>query len=218
MPEANASRDESTQAAKSFIERHLNRNRREVLILRFGLDDGEPMNFKQIMQKTGRTYSSVLQLYEHGIKDLRKIMGRYDKLRKALLALGLSLMIKNAHAASAGFAWDKNTETDLAGYVLYISPVSMLLLTPKEAASDSRVEMVVISKSTPTVDVPINTDRLNFFRLTAVDTANNESGFNVDDNEQPAELAVFMNKADLNGDGVVNSTDLQLIINEILNQ
>lgn len=95
------------------------------------------------------------------------------------------------HAESVILQWDPNTEPELAGYRLFRSNSSLLKTTVDQAMADSGVGKILVDKLLCTVEVTgLDTDSTYYFRLTAIDTSGNQSGFNVDSSGNPAEVVV----------------------------
>lgn len=84
------------------------------------------------------------------------------------LALVVAATVANAATSTVNLAWDANTETDLAGYKLYQS---------NAIAGTYTVVQPAIAKTATTTSVAGLTDGNWCWKLTAFDTAGNESGF-----------------------------------------
>ena len=91
---------------------------------------------------------------------------------KTLLAiLCLSMFyVEHGFAATANAKWTANTDADLAGYNLYEAVGACALPGPF-------AKVATFGKTATTGSVTIATDGTYCFKMTAIDTANNESLF-----------------------------------------
>ncbi|MBI4387055.1 MAG: hypothetical protein HY551_06710, partial [Elusimicrobia bacterium] len=124
-------------------------------------------------------------------------------LHRAALA-GLLLIGHSAIArgATVTLEWDPVTTNedgsaftspdDLTGYRLFQSTFSLLNRTTAQAMSDSAVTKSVVSAPNTSLAAAIPTDQTIYFRLTAFDASSNQSGFNVDSNNQDVQVSSFI--------------------------
>lgn len=151
-------------------------------------------------------------------------------MKNMIMALSLLLLAGSAKAASVNLGWnavttnaDGSAITDLAGYRLFQSGSSMLSMTTAQAMTNG----AIIKTDLPGAGLTTTVSNLTagsqyFFRLAAYDTAGNQSGFNVDANNLAVEISTTIpsgttvNVFDVNKDGVVNVTDVQLTVNQAL--
>lgn len=115
-------------------------------------------------------------------------------------AVCLILLTAPALAANVTVQWNANTETDLAGYKLYIGTASGVYGTPIAIATQTTYTFT---------NLPAGT---YYIAVTAYNAGGLESGFS----NEVSSAVVATCKGDLNGDGIVNVLDLQCLINGIL--
>ena len=151
---------------------------------------------------------------------------------KIILLAVLALMLASApsRAASVNLGWDAVTTnadgtpiTDLAGYRLFRSGSSMLSMTAAQAMTNAAIVKTDLPGAGLTTTVAnLTAGTQYFFRLTAYDTAGNQSEFNVNSAGANVEISTTTasgtvgNVFDVNKDGAVNVTDVQLAVNQAL--
>lgn len=107
-----------------------------------------------------------------------------------------------ALSTDVSLAWDHSTSTGVTGYKVYYGTSSRSYVAP----------VIVPYQNFATVTgLPSGT---YYFAVTAFDASGNESAYST---EISTTIAGY-NKCDLNQDGSVNSLDLQLMINSIVNK
>lgn len=83
-----------------------------------------------------------------------------------LLVILLSV-ISYAKSYRITLEWDRNTETDLAGYNLYMCESGLF--------QDANIVDIIKDPNAYTTEIDVNITRTIYFYLTAYDTSNNES-------------------------------------------
>ena len=102
-------------------------------------------------------------------------------MKRTLIILAILLFASMALAATVelNFAWDRNTETDLAGYRLYYSATAGAYV--KGTGSANFLQAILVSGSThPNTtlqQISGSEGQKIYFVLTAYDLSGNESGF-----------------------------------------
>jgi len=135
-------------------------------------------------------------------------MIRWRQIRRSSPQVAIAVLLFLVYsvpvfAADVTLSWDPNSESDLAGYMLYYGTASGVYGTP--------ITLGIQTTFTIT-DLPPGT---YYFALTAFNTRGLESGFS---NEVSATISSqpTTGKCDINGDSLVNVLDLQAVINAIL--
>ena len=102
-------------------------------------------------------------------------------MKRLIIILAILLFASTALAATVelNFAWDRNTETDLAGYRLYYSATAGAYV--KGTGSTNFLQAVLVSGTThpngTLQQISGSQGQKIYFVLTAYDTSGNESGF-----------------------------------------
>jgi hypothetical protein len=93
--------------------------------------------------------------------------------------MGVAVFLAGAaRAATVPVRWDANTEPDLKGYRLYYGTVSLMSMTPAQAAGSASVTKVDSAGTTPGISVPnLTAGNTYYFRVTAINNGNEESAF-----------------------------------------
>lgn len=123
-------------------------------------------------------------------------------VKALLIALFTAVFTHQSFAANVTLAWDAVTTNedgsainDLSGYRLFRSNTSLLGRTTAQAMADASVTKTDVGNVlTTVVTVPPGT---YFFRLTAVDTAGNQSAFNVNASNQDVEISTVVPAVDI---------------------
>ncbi len=119
----------------------------------------------------------------------------------------IGLLVLVAFPVRAGevtLAWDPSPSAGVSGYKIYFGHASRTYHYPPVDVGN-----VLVAKLTG-----LEQGKTYYFACTAHDSAGNESGYS---NEVFTTIeAEPASRCDLNGDGAVNSVDLQVLINRIL--
>lgn len=118
---------------------------------------------------------------------------RLSLMKVATAALALALGA--AEAPAAVLQWDAVTTnadgtaiTDLAGYRIFQSAASLLNKTTQQAMADPAITKLTVAA--PATSITLNlAPGSHFFRVTAYDTAGNQSGFNVNSSNMETEVS-----------------------------
>lgn len=111
------------------------------------------------------------------------------------------LFLPGALQAGVLFGWDANRESDLAGYKLYYATSSLLGVEVSTAQALSSIGKLVFSgrgttrgvnPGAPALVPPLSSGTTYYFRLTAYNTAGQESEFNRDAAGAESEISVFL--------------------------
>lgn len=137
-------------------------------------------------------------------------------MKRFVKRLGLALFFwacvhTCVHASVVNVRWNANTEDDLAGYRFCASSMTMMGMSTTTAMSRPNITKRTLGLQT-TYQYLLGAGTTVYFRLTAFDTAGNESEFNVDFSSAQAQLAVFMKPGDVNGDDAIGISDLGALL------
>jgi hypothetical protein len=117
-----------------------------------------------------------------------------------LLAFGA-----NGWAADVTVAWIANTETDLAGYKVYIGTASGTYGVP-----------ITISTQTTYTITGLAAGTTYYVAVTAYNTTGLESGFSNEISTTTSGTPTATSKCDIDSNGAANVIDLQIMINVIM--
>ncbi len=117
------------------------------------------------------------------------------------LALSILIIGFPALAADVTLLWDANTETNIAGYRVYYGSASRAYVAPISVGNQTTYTVKNLGPGT------------YYFAVTAFDTTGAESDFS---NEVSKTITGTTIPCDINGDGVVNSSDVQALGDAIL--
>jgi hypothetical protein len=195
----------------------------------------EKRGFNYVTRHAGLTcsqYRRNMDLAKRWQERQMKIFKRGDYSMTRWMWAGVAtlfLYTAPAFAASQPVAWDTVTTnadgtaiTDLAGYRIFHSTVdfrrSGVYISTTQAMSDTRIQKTTVGPtSTGFTITTLLKDSTYYFRLTAYDTAGNQSGFNVDTAGADTELVKYIPRnCDVNDDNTVNGGDVQVAINQVL--
>lgn len=136
-------------------------------------------------------------------------------MKKILLILGIILFsgIAYAEMVNITFTWDKNIESDLAGYKLYSSDIS-------GDYSDIPIEIIIGDANIITLQMDVTTD--TYFVLTAYDMSDNESGYSnqvvfIDYPDAPGNLQI-KSYTIVNIQGIYESANINKKIIQLLDE
>jgi hypothetical protein len=105
-------------------------------------------------------------------------------------------------AADVTLQWDANTETDLAGYKVYVGTASRTYGTPFTIGTQTTYSVTNLQPGT------------YYFAVTALNSSGLESDYS---NEVSTTIVpASTSNCDNNHDGTINAIDLQTLINHIL--
>ncbi len=121
----------------------------------------------------------------------------------ALLAFLLLVGAASATAADVVLAWDPNTEPDLAGYKIYYGNASGVYTTIVPIGTQTTYTISGLAPGT------------YYFAVTAFNTSGLESGYSNEVSTTVSGTPVTSG-CDLDGDSLVNSSDIQVLINVIM--
>ena len=114
-----------------------------------------------------------------------------------------------AHCVDLSFAWDKNTESDLAGYYIYYKTSSSGAPYDGTGADEGNSPIKIPLSNLSDPENPeytihgLSDTEASFFVSTAYDTTNNESGYSNELSFQPSS-APMLSSVSISGDDLVN--------------
>ncbi len=130
---------------------------------------------------------------------------RHTMLLSIAAATIFLMMTISARAADVAIAWDPNTETDLAGYKVYVGTASGVYGTP-----------IIIGKQTTYTITGLSAGTTYYIAVTAFNSAGLESGYSNEVSTTIPGTQPSTSKCDIDSNGAVNALDLQIMINVIM--
>ena len=110
-----------------------------------------------------------------------------------------------AYAADVTVAWIANSETDLAGYKIYVGTASGTYGAPIAIGTQTTYTITGLAAGTT-----------YYFAVTAFNTMGLESGFSNEVSATTSGVSTTTSKCDIDGNGAANALDLQIMINVIM--
>ncbi len=121
-------------------------------------------------------------------------------------ALLLLFLTASCWAADLTIFWTPNTESDLAGYKIYVGTAPGVYGTP-----------IVIGPQTEYTITGLADGTTYYIAVTAYNTAGLESDFSNEVSKTTPGTPPATNKCDVDSSGAVNALDVQILINAIMN-